>query len=282
MKKREIFFTKVGFSIALSFILTSNVFAGAPNPIGTMTYSIPGATAVPTLSGTMLIALSLLLFAVAFRVAKQKGSGKMFITLIGVSALSIGGSGIKLVSDAKALMGASLPLNTGPTTGEVDLYSGYNIFENTNSQTVTIKSITTDAGYSCGALAGKPQALALPAVSTCSESLEISNGNICDFQCDAIVEVSDIRLKQNIKYLRTLENGLKIYSFKYLTNVSNSKETQVGVMAQDLLNDSRYKDAVIRMKDNHFAVNYRSIGLKMITLDQWKASPDNVFYEQKL
>jgi hypothetical protein len=64
--------------------------------------------------------------------------------------------------------------------------------------------------------------------------------------------------------------------------VSNSKETQVGVMAQDLLNDSRYKDAVIRMKDNHFAVNYRSIGLKMITLDQWKASPDNVFYEQKL
>ncbi len=77
---------------------------------------------------------------------------------------------------------------------------------------------------------------------------------------------SDIRLKHDIRQLATLETGIKVYSFKYLW-----KDTEyVGVMAQDLLRDPVFKQAVLLMPNGFYAVNYTMLGLKMTTLAEWK------------
>lgn len=76
---------------------------------------------------------------------------------------------------------------------------------------------------------------------------------------------SDIRLKRDIQLLTTLSDGMKIYSFKYLW----SDETHVGVMAQDLLANPAWRDAVVTQANGFYAVNYAMLGLKMVTLEEW-------------
>ena len=41
-------------------------------------------------------------------------------------------------------------------------------------------------------------------------------------------------------------------------------------MAQDLLADETRKGAVVMMANGYYAVDYRSLGIKMTTLDQWR------------
>jgi hypothetical protein len=79
--------------------------------------------------------------------------------------------------------------------------------------------------------------------------------------------VSDIRLKRDIEYVETLGNGLKLYSFRYFW----SDVVQVGVMAQDLLLDPSHRDAVHLQTSGYYAVDYSSLGMKMVTLDEWKS-----------
>ena len=78
--------------------------------------------------------------------------------------------------------------------------------------------------------------------------------------------ISDRRLKRSIHFLARHHNGLKIYAFKYLW----SDVVYVGVMAQDLLNNPTWKDAVVTKANGFYAVNYALLGLKMTTLAQWK------------
>ena len=75
-----------------------------------------------------------------------------------------------------------------------------------------------------------------------------------------------MRLKRDIQYLATLENGLKVYSFKYLWD----EKVRVGVMAQDLLKDPAYAHTVVRAADGFYAVDYGALGLKMTTLAEWR------------
>jgi hypothetical protein len=88
---------------------------------------------------------------------------------------------------------------------------------------------------------------------------------------------SDKRLKTDIVHLATLPDGLQLYSFKYLW----SNETYVGVMAQDLLLSPDYSDKVILMPGDYYAVNYDALGLKMITLDEWRQSRENIYVVRK-
>lgn len=85
-----------------TFLLLSTTSAFAAG--GTVTFTQGSPTGIPTLSGYMLILLSVLLCVVAFRTAKQKKSNinKLFITLIGTGVLVTAGSGVKLVSDVQA------------------------------------------------------------------------------------------------------------------------------------------------------------------------------------
>jgi hypothetical protein len=78
---------------------------------------------------------------------------------------------------------------------------------------------------------------------------------------------SDARLKRDVQLLATLDNGLKIYSFKYLW----SDTTFVGVMAQDLLANPTFSHAVAIEPSGFYAVDYRVLGLTMTTLKAWEA-----------
>ena len=80
------------------------------------------------------------------------------------------------------------------------------------------------------------------------------------------MERSDQRLKRDIHQLTTMPNGIKLYSFKYLW----SDEVYVGVMAQDLLSNSQWKDAVITSNTGYYKVDYSMLGLQMMTLGQYQ------------
>ena len=83
--------------------------------------------------------------------------------------------------------------------------------------------------------------------------------------------VSDARLKMNITPVAVLPNGLRLYSFQYRRG---PETTYVGVLAQDLLesDNSRFRSAVIVRPDGHYAVNYDELGLRMVTLDEWRSA----------
>lgn len=78
--------------------------------------------------------------------------------------------------------------------------------------------------------------------------------------------VSDQRLKRDIHQLTTMPNGIKLYSFKYLW----SDDVYVGVMAQDLLSNSQWKDAVIASNTGYYSVDYSKLGTHMMTLEQYQ------------
>jgi hypothetical protein len=77
---------------------------------------------------------------------------------------------------------------------------------------------------------------------------------------------SDIRLKRDIVLLGQTEQGIKLYSFKYLS----SDQVYVGVMAQDLLENPKWQDAVITNPTGYYSVIYSKLGLEMVTLEQYQ------------
>ena len=79
---------------------------------------------------------------------------------------------------------------------------------------------------------------------------------------------SDVRLKRNVRHIATLENGIKLYTFKYFWD----DEMHVGVLAQDLLANPAHKHAVVLMSNGFYAVNYAALGLRMTTLKAWRRS----------
>ncbi|OOZ37018.1 hypothetical protein BOW52_10445 [Solemya elarraichensis gill symbiont] len=85
--------------------------------------------------------------------------------------------------------------------------------------------------------------------------------------------VSDNRLKRDVEQIATLDNDLKLYSFKYLWD----EKPYVGVMAQDLLEQSDYRDAVTIGDKGFYAVYYNKLGLKMITFNEWKKNNAEIF-----
>jgi Chaperone of endosialidase len=83
--------------------------------------------------------------------------------------------------------------------------------------------------------------------------------------------VSDARLKMNITPVAVLPNGLRLYSFQYRRDPTT---TYVGVLAQDLLKseNNRFRHAVVVGTDGYYAVKYDELGLRMFTLDEWRAA----------
>lgn len=77
---------------------------------------------------------------------------------------------------------------------------------------------------------------------------------------------SDRRLKSAIMHLATLPNGIRIYSFRYLW----SEQVYVGVMAQDLLHHPVFGAAIKLAADGFYRVNYALLGLRMVTIEEWK------------
>ena len=70
---------------------------------------------------------------------------------------------------------------------------------------------------------------------------------------------SDARLKQDIRPVGMLPNGLHLYAFHYL----NDDRTFVGVVAQDVLKDARFRAAVSMDKNGYYVVDYRALGVEI-------------------
>jgi len=89
-----------------------------------------------------------------------------------------------------------------------------------------------------------------------------------DNSCRALGQslVSDRRLKTDIVALGDTESGIKLYSWKYRSDLVT---TWVGVMAQELLES--YPEALARGEDGFWRVRYDKIDVQMMTLEQWNA-----------
>jgi len=251
-------------AISALIISTSSSFAGDN---GTIIFAPVNAngdpTAVPTLSSYMLIILSVLLFIVAFRVSKQKGAGKFFALILGASVLMASTGGVKLVTDLQA----SSFFTITPAAGDTFSISQFGPNEYLNSSGVPQGVTQLMLPTVCPGFPGN-------SLVPCTSETILENGSSCQVNCDIINPASDVRLKHSINPLTKLDSDIQIYSFKY--NEGNG-DTFVGVMAQDLLEDDRYKHAVKKMPNDYYGVNYQSLGLKMIKLEQWQESPTNIF-----
>jgi len=75
------------------------------------------------------------------------------------------------------------------------------------------------------------------------------------------LEASDARLKTDIMQIGTAENGLPVYSYRYLGHDALFS----GVMAQDVL--AHTPEAVVTMPGGFYAVNYDMLGMRMERLD---------------
>ncbi len=80
------------------------------------------------------------------------------------------------------------------------------------------------------------------------------------------VSPSDIRFKRDVLLLARLDNGIGIYSYRYLW----SDVVYVGVMAQEVLDI--VPDAVIAGADGFYCVNYARLGRRLMTWDEWTAT----------
>jgi hypothetical protein len=74
---------------------------------------------------------------------------------------------------------------------------------------------------------------------------------------------SDRRLKRNIEPIGTFKD-IQLYRFQYLW----SDQVYVGVMAQDLF--ETHPEAIITHSDGFYRVNYRLLGTRMYTLEEWE------------
>ena len=70
---------------------------------------------------------------------------------------------------------------------------------------------------------------------------------------------SDINLKENIKKVGSLDNGLNLYSYNYKDGYDLPKGKQVGVMAQEV--EKVIPEAVVDMPNGFKGVNYALLGV---------------------
>jgi hypothetical protein len=71
---------------------------------------------------------------------------------------------------------------------------------------------------------------------------------------------SDLRLKKDVSPVEMLPNGLQLYAFRYW----NDDRIFVGVMAQDLLEDERFRHAVIKDETGYYTVDLGALGLEVV------------------
>ena len=80
------------------------------------------------------------------------------------------------------------------------------------------------------------------------------------------INLSDARLKRDVRHLVTRDDGIKLYAFRYRW----SETVHVGVMAQDLLVDPAHQAAVVATKSGFYAVDYDRLGLEMVSYRDWQ------------
>ncbi len=135
-------FTGVVFILAL-MLVCSDAMAGTG--IGSVSY-LPVSSAIPTLSGAMLVVLSLLFAVIAFRVLRARSADKPLASIAAIGILTLGASsGIHLMRSAQAAV-APIPFDL-PNGGFVYVQGGFNDIVNHTGLPQRITNIVLDSGY---------------------------------------------------------------------------------------------------------------------------------------
>ena len=92
--------------------------------------------------------------------------------------------------------------------------------------------------------------------------------NTCVTRCavKAMTCLSDIRVKRDILQVGRLDNGIRLYRYRYVWD----DQIYVGVMAQEVA--EIMPEAVVRGADGYLRVDYGQLGLRLKTWDEWTAS----------
>jgi hypothetical protein len=157
----------IGIVSTLTLMLVaSDAFAGTS--IGTLTYS-PYAQAIPALSSSMLVVLSLLFAVVAFRVLRAHSAGKPLASLVALGVLALSAaSGNQLIRDAQAIISPPVADLTNSSGGSIPLGPGLTEIRNTSGRTQQIISVTPPS-YSTSS----------PFTPQCTAGLVVQNGSSC-------------------------------------------------------------------------------------------------------
>jgi len=101
------------------------------------------ATAIPTLSGSMLVVLSLFLVFIAYKVLKQRTqhNAALWLALIGISVILSATSSFRIVDSADASPGTPIVPNTPLVLDP----NNFNIYWNNTPDPLRVISITLDA-----------------------------------------------------------------------------------------------------------------------------------------
>ena len=257
---RRLVMTVAGFMLAA---LQSVASAVPAETLWTIVYApATPASSIPTLSEWGMLILSVLMVVAAVVSLRKKAGNKTLASVALLSALVLGGfAGDKVIGSANAITPA--PVMSNPAGGTITpfYYDGTELpVTNTSGVAQMIVSITPTV----------PVSTTSP---TCTTNLVVPAGGSCYIATVLSNQISDQRLKREIVYLATLNNGIRIYSFKYLS----SDDIHVGVMAQDLLGMPEFKDAVVLGTNGYYTVNYQALGLRMISLSEWNKSSRNIF-----
>ena len=257
---RRLVLTVAGFMLAA---LQSVASAVPAETLWTIVYApATPASSIPTLSEWGMLILSVLMVVGAVVSLRKKAGNKTLASVALLSALVLGGfAGDKVIGSANAITPA--PVMSNPAGGTITpfYYDGTELpVTNTSGVAQMIVSITPTV----------PVSTTSP---TCTTNLVVPAGGSCYIATVLSNQISDQRLKREIVYLATLNNGIRIYSFKYLSG----DDIHVGVMAQDLLGMPEFKDAVVLGTNGYYTVNYQALGLRMISLSEWNKSSRNIF-----
>jgi len=240
-------------AIARILLLSALVAPAFAGNTGSMVYAPASAAAVPVMTPLTTALLGLFLLIVAYRVLRVRISSSLSLLAAALIAGSVTLGGNQLISSAVANSEANTPL-ANPNGGTVPVYGSItNTYPNTSGVSLSIGTVTLpnqECVYPTGA------------ADECRMGSIVAPDSYCQINCLA---PSDARLKHDIRYLTSTDQGIKLYAFKYLW----SEQVYVGVMAQDLLQSERYRGAVTQMPGGYYAVDYGQIGVAMTTLENW-------------
>lgn len=89
--------------------------------------------------------------------------------------------------------------------------------------------------------------------------------------CETCIVSSSVDIKQDIHFLATARNGLRIYSFRYL----DDDRAFVGVLAEEVLKDPRFAKAVVCLPEGYYAVDYAALGFEMRNMDEMRKAGEH-------
>lgn len=180
------------FSGVVASASAMSVYAGTPSgPVGSVDYSPLSIASVPTLGGSLLIILALLMALIAFHKFRQHVTQgmPMAVAILAGGALVMAGGGVKIISGAQAAPsyvsvdmndpnGGSLLLvaNNLPSQGDIEWSEQFRL---TNQSNVTLR-ITAIESTAPGISCGNPP---FPTTEACAVGQPLESSDFCNVVC---------------------------------------------------------------------------------------------------